>query len=190
LDDLVLGVHVGLSHPGGQPGAGSAATTPNMSDLAPTSLPVGLDVGWALTPAVYAGATVEWGPTMEQQRGACFSCSAGSLFHAEGELRFFLLPHQFATPWLSLGAGWEAIHESYGSGLGSANYDGPVLADVRLGVDFRDNRLAVGPYFGVAFAEFIDRSLEPSPAGLSSDIDARSVHEWFTLGVRGAFRPF
>ena len=51
------------------------------------------------------------------------------------------------------------------------------------------NRLSLGPYFGVAFAEFVDHSLDPSPAGADDTVEGLAVHEWFTLGVRGTYRP-
>jgi len=190
---LELGVHVGIAHPGGSVGAGSAATTPTVSAVAPTWIPVGLDAGVRLSPRVYLGATAEWGPTLEQANGSCFACNTASAFQAEGEARFYMSPRSLFDPWISLGAGWEVMHVALGSSPGttaSATYDGPVLGTIKVGLDVRWRAIALAPYFGLSLAEYTSRSLDPAPSGASSTVGALALHEWFTLGVRATYGPY
>ncbi len=188
---LELGLHLGVAHPGGQVGGGSAATTPTVGAVAPTWVPLGLDAGLRLLPHVYMGATLDWGPTIEHSLGDCFECNVASDLQLGGEVRFYLAPTHLLDPWVSLGAGWESLHLALGSvATSSATYDGPVLAALKVGLDVRSRAIAVGPYFGVSFGEYLSRSLEPAPPGESSEVGARAVHEWFVLGLRGAFGPY
>lgn len=50
--------------------------------------------------------------------------------------------------------------------------------------------LAIGPFVGVSFAEYVVHSLDPAPPGATSAVDGRSVHEWFTLGIHGTYGPW
>ncbi len=187
-----FGVRVGIAHPGGAVGAGSQATTPNVSDVAPTWLPLGVDAGYRLLPAVYVGASVEWGPTLALGEGGCVSCSGGYDLQGRAEIRFYAVPSGTWDPWISFGLGWEALRvaQGYGSATASSTYDGPILTNLQVGLDVRSRALAVGPYFGVSWDEFVQRSLDPAAAGESSSIDGKSVHEWFTFGVHGSYGPW
>ncbi len=184
-----LGVHVGLAHPGGQVGAGSAATTPNVADLAPTWLPIGIDGGYRLWPTVYVGATLEWGPTAGS--GACGSCSGANDFQARSEVRLYAAPRSTFDPWLSFGFGWEMLHLSLGQGAASASatYDGPVLVNAGLGIDVRSRAFAMGPFFGLSLGEYASHSLDPAPPG-EPPLSGHTVHEWFMLGLRGTYGPW
>ena len=96
------------------------------------------------------------------------------------------------NPWLSVGAGWEALHLALGSGSATASavYSGPVLANFQFGLDVRARAFAFGPYFGVALAEFTSRFLSPAPAGEVSSVGDLALHEWFTVGVRANYVLF
>ena len=185
-----LGIRLGVEHPGGAVGAGSRATTPSVSDVATTGLPIGLDAGYRLGRNAYVGASVEVAPTLAQGGGLCVSCDGGYDVQGRTEIRFYALPASTWDPWLSAGFGWEALHVAQGQGSASATYDGPVLGNVQVGLDVRSRAIAVGPYFGVSLAEFVMHSLDPSPAGETSSISGRVVHEWFTFGVRGSYGPW
>jgi len=186
---LELGVHVGLAHPGGAVGAGSAATTPNVADIAPTWFPIGLEGGYRFWPTVYVGATLEWGPTTGS--GPCGACSEADDLQAHGEVRLYAAPRSTFDPWLSFGFGWEVLHLSLGQGStgASASYDGPVLLAVALGLDVRSRAFAVGPFFGFSMGEYASHSLSPAPPGEPS-VGGHALHEWFTLGVRGTYGPW
>jgi hypothetical protein len=189
---LELGVTLGIAHPGGAVGSGSAATTPNVSDVVPTWLPIGLDGGYRLWPHAYLGAALEWGPAVAQGEGSCGACSGGYDFQGRVEVRFYALPGKTFDPWASFGLGWEVLHLALGQGSGaaSATYDGPILGDLEIGVDVRSRAFAVGPYFGFAVAEFVRHSIDPAPTGETSSIDGRAAHEWFRLGLRGTYGPW
>lgn len=185
-----LGVRVGIAHPGGAVGAGSPATTPSVSDVAPTWVPIGLDGGYRLWRSVYVGASFEWGSTVGQGGGgSCVSCVSGYDLQGRTEVRLYALPARTWDPCLSLGFGWEVLHIAQGDSS-SATYEGPILGNLQVGLDVRSRAFAVGPYFGASLAEFVTRSLDPAHVGETSSIDGRVVHEWFTFGVRGSYGPW
>jgi hypothetical protein len=180
-----VGVRVGVAHPGGQLGAGSPATTPNLSDLAETALPLGIDAGYRIVPALYLGASLVWAPAFGDASTYCAACGFRYDVQATSDLRVYLLPYAFATPWLSFGSGWEVLHVSFTPG--DATYQGPIVANLQAGVDLRKGRVAFGPYVGAAFAVFSLRSLDPSPP--NEPVPAYGIHEWFTLGLHGSYGP-
>jgi hypothetical protein len=184
---LELGLQIVIAHPAGAVGAGSPATTPRVGDLAPTWLPVGLDGGYRVTPHVYLGATLEWGPITGQALG-CPGCGFRYDLQGRAELRLHALPRNTFDPWLSLGFGWEVLQLSLPSA--SATYNGPVLTHLEVGVDVRSKVIAVGPYFGLSLSEFATHSLDPVPPGETSSVEGQAVHEWFSFGLRGTYGPF
>jgi hypothetical protein len=186
---LQLGVRLGLAHPGGAVGAGSGATTPNLGDFAPTWLPVGIDAGYRLRPFAYVGASLDWGPTVEQGRASCAVCGVGYDLQVRTDLRFYGFPTGTWNPWISFGLGWEVLRVPFGSGA-SAMYQGPVLGSFQVGLDVHSRAIRVGPYFGMSLGEFITHTLDPAPSGETTAVDGRTVHEWFTLGVRGSYGPW
>ncbi len=187
-----LGVRIGVEHPGGSVGAGSQATTPKVGDVAPTWLPIGLDAGYRFWRGAYVGASLELGPTIGQRGGPCVSCDVGYVFQGRPEIRLYALPSGTWDPWLSLGFGWEVLHvtQGRGSATSGATYDGPILGNVQVGLDVHSRAVAVSPYFGVSLAEFVTHALDPAPAGETSSIQGRAVHEWFAFGVRGSYGPW
>lgn len=170
-------------------GAGSVATTPRVSDIAQTWIPIGVDGGYRVAPSAYVGLSLDWGPLLGNDSGLCSACGLRYDLQTRAELRLDLAPRRTVDPWFGLGAGWEVVHLSLGSTTtSSATYQGPVLADLRFGVAFRGRRIAVGPFLGAALGTFVTRSLDPAPHGESSSVGV-ALHEWFMLGVRGTYGP-
>jgi hypothetical protein len=190
-EGVELGVTFGIAAPFGAVGAGSPATTPAVRDVATTWLPIGLDAGYRLGPSAYLGGTLEWGPTVGLGNGYCGPCDVGYDLQVRAEVRFYLVPSGVLDPWLSLGFGWEVLHAALGLGSvrDGATYHGPILGNVQVGLDLKARAIAVGPYLGLSLAEFVWHSLDPPPAGETSSIDGRVVHEWFTFGLRGTYGP-
>jgi hypothetical protein len=184
-----LGARLGMAHPGGPVGAGAYATTPNVSDVAQTWVPLGIEGGYRFSPVVYAGATLAWGPLVGNQSGLCSACNFRYDLQVRPEVRLYLNPRGTVDPWFSVGPGWEVLHVSIGdSPSGDATYEGP-FGEAEFGVDVRLHALAIGPYLGAAVGGFVTRSLDPEPAHESSSF-GMAPHEWFTLGVRGSYGPW
>jgi hypothetical protein len=186
-----FGASVGVAHPGGSLGGGSVATTPHVSDVAETWVPFGLDAGYRFAPWAYLGATVLWGGTFGSDSGNCAACGFRYDFQALTDVRLYPFPSSPVSPWVAFGVGWEVMHVNFDADgpTATADYQGPVLANVQLGLDLRKSAVAIGPYVGLELAEFALHTLDPAPSGESAAVGAHSVHEWFTLGLRGTYGP-
>jgi hypothetical protein len=171
-------------------GGGSVATTPSVSDVAETWFPIAVDGGYRISPGVYVGATLQWGPVVGNDNALCGACSFRYDLQVQADLRFYPFPTSTLNPWVSYGAGWELLHLAFaGSPTPTATYQGPLVCDFQLGLDVRSRAVAVGPYLGVALGEFVVRSLDPEPRGEPS-LESHALHEWFTVGVRGSYGPW
>jgi hypothetical protein len=184
-----LGARLAMAHPGGPLGAGPAATTPTLDEIAQTWVPIGIDGGYRFTRAVYAGLTLAWGPLIGDQAALCGACNFRYDFQVKPELRVYLAPEATVGVWLSIAPGWEVLHLSLGdSPSGDATYQGP-FGEAELGLDIRLHAFAMGPYLGAAVGGFLARSLDPEPPHEPSSFGV-AAHEWFSLGVRGSYGPY
>jgi hypothetical protein len=166
------------------------ATTPEVSDVAETWLPLGLEGGYRISPGAYVGALLQWGPLIGDDSVLCAACGFRYDLEALGEVRLYPFPNSAVTPWVSFGMGWEIMHLSFNDPSNpTATYEGPVLGNFQVGFDVRSKSFAAGPYFGAELAEFTTRSLDPEPPGESSTFP-QAVHEWFTVGLRGTYGPW
>jgi len=155
-----------------------------MSDVAETAVPIGADVSYRLTPRLDLGGSLVFAPAFGDDSAYCVSCGLRYDFQLTGVVRLFAWPTAIVSPWVSYGAGWEALHVNFASSA-SAAYQGPIVADVQLGLDLRKKRVAVGPYLGVTAADFVVRSLDPAPPHEPSASSA--FHAWFTVGLHGSY---
>jgi hypothetical protein len=181
---LDLGARVGVSHPVGMLGNGSLATTPSLSDVGETAVPFGVEAGARLIPRLHLGGSLVFAPAFGNDSAYCASCSFRFDLQATAVLRFYLSPADAVSPWISYGAGWEVFYASFFDGT-HATYQGPVFADVEVGVDLRKEGIAVGPYVAGSAGAFVARSLDPSPSGEPGP--SVSVHGWFTVGIQGTY---
>jgi hypothetical protein len=184
-----LGARLGYSLPTGTLSNGAAAST-HLSDLETASVPIGIDAGFRFSHLAYLGATVAWGPGIAPNNPA--TCPPGlSCFRQDAQLRvegrLYFDPSNTVNWWMGFGAGWEvaAFAQSAGGSTVTATFTGPVFGDLQIGFDSR-TRPAIGPYFGLTFAEFVTEGIHPAAAPVSTWLDP-SLHVWFTLGLHGSY---
>lgn len=189
---LQLGARLGYALPLGA--VDDSGTS--LSNLQTAAVPIGVDAGYRLTPRLYLGGTVAWGPgTAPKASSPCtsagVSCSRQDA-QVRGEVRFYFAPEAKVGGWLALGAGWElaSFAQTSGGDTITATRTGPILPDMQLGVDFRRGATAIGAYFGVSFAMFVTQGLDPSASPVSTWILDRGAHAWTTLGLRGSYGPW
>lgn len=191
---LQLGARIGYALPTGAVSGDASLSTP-MSKLETASVPIGIDVGYRLSPKTYLGGTLVWGagiapntPGTCPQNASCFRQDA----QLRAEARFYFAPERKVSWWASVGAGWEVAafsQSANGQGI-TATLTGPVLADLELGFDSRRGAGGIGPYFGFSAGEFLTHGESPAAAPVATWIDSPSVHVWFTLGLKGAYGPW
>jgi hypothetical protein len=183
-----VGARLGFAAPSGNLYSGSA----RMSDLDSATVPIGIDLGYRLSPGTYLGVTVAWGAGLS---GLSTTCPPpASCFKDDSQIRFevreYLAPHGKVGWWIGAGAGWElfGFGRTVGDSTTTATFQGPVFADVQLGVDFRKGMFAAGPYVGMTIGEFTTEALDPAPGGEPGI--SPSVHVWLSLGMRVSYGPW
>jgi hypothetical protein len=150
---LQLGARIGYALPAGALSDDSALNT-SMSHLETASVPIGIDAGSRLSPRVYLGGTVAWGPGFAPNTpGTCpasVSCFRQDA-QLRAEVRYYFAPERKVAWWGSLGAGWELAafsQSAQGSGV-TSTLTGP-LGDLEVGFDARRGARAIGPYVGLS----------------------------------------
>jgi hypothetical protein len=190
-----IGARLGYALPTGQLGGGSFNT--HVSDLETASVPVGLDAGVRLTPRLYVGGTVTWGPGITPNVGG--PCSGSAVHCAEhdmqarAEARFYFAPQAASTGWFAVGVGWEVatFAQSVGSYSATSTLTGPIFPDLELGVDVKTRSgIALGPYIGLTVSTFVTDGVDPAAAPVATWIPNPSPHTWITLGLRGSYGPW
>lgn len=190
-----LGARLGYALPMGTLAGTASALNTRLSALETASVPIGVDVGYRFSPYLYLGGTLAWGAGIAPNSpGPCQQTDV-SCFRQDVQLRvesrFYFAPYARTRPggWLAVGLGWEvaSFWQSVGGSTTTATLTGPILPDLQLGFDVQRGPLGIGPYLGVAFAEFVTHGVDPAATPASTWIDDRAVHTWITLGVHGSY---
>ncbi len=183
---IELGWRTGYAMP-----AGDAIGMPNgqkalaLGDVVTGALPLRLEGGYRLVPAVFVGADVELARALLSAQQGCpvpgVSCRASRILFGP-EVQLHAWPGGEADPWAGIALGYEVLNVD--STLGGGSFRGGTL-ELSLGVDWRpDVRLAIGPFAAGALGWFLGCT---SSSGASCSLPAIGTHEWLTLGVRAAF---
>jgi len=113
------------------------------------------------------------------------NCSGHDLrFGVQGQYHFS--PTESADPWFGLGVGYESlvVTESRPTVTHPFTSNGWEFVNVQGGTDFKlSDRFTLGPFLSVSFDQFSTDKADNS----SFDIKDKSLHEWITLGAKGAF---
>jgi hypothetical protein len=210
---LALGVRSGYAMPSGKVGA----TIPgwNAQDMSATvkgTIPIGLDVGYRITSAVYLGGSFQYavGFANKDEGALCqrLDCSVRVTTFG-GDLRLRLLRSAALVPWIGVGVGYEimtadetelASARTGAQLIGSLTVKGLQFVIVHLGGDFMaSRRLTVGPYVSVSLGKYsafsskegafsFDPNGPPTyTVSRSGDLNDTQLHRWFTIGLRAQF---
>jgi outer membrane protein W len=183
---LSFGVRTGYMIP-----TGSAFSANNvsakMSDTIAGGLPLWLDAGYRITPNIYVGLYADLALLFVAST-ACpsgASCS-GSQFRIGANAHYHFLPDGKIDPWAGLGIGYEHLH--YGVTLGESDNgvsaSGFEFVNLQVGGDYKlTDAIAVGPFLSLSFGEYGGASINGNDV---PNFD-KTLHEWFTIGVRGKY---
>ena len=185
--NLKLGVGLGYSIP-----FGDASKGEKLSDVAAGEVPVELELSYRFTHAISAGVYGGYGfglVSSSSVEGVKASDVIDSIttwrFGVQGEYEFQKLGPAIPYAGLRVGYVTESVKQKNGGGTSSAS--GWEYLTVLAGADFEvAKELAVGPFASFAFGQYTTaKSADGSSASIpSSD---QTMHEWLTIGVRGAF---
>jgi hypothetical protein len=178
----IKGVEVGLRLGYAIP-MGSAVSGTSLSDTTSGQIPLQLDAGYRFDQNWFAGAYVGFGIVLPKNCPAGDSCSGNDLrFGVEGQYHLSQLGLSF-DPWLGLGVGYEIGHASDNSG--SSNLKGLEFANLSLGANFRMSpNFGLGPVLGLTLGQYSTISSGDASVDVG---DAKAMHMWLQLGVRGVF---
>jgi outer membrane protein W len=201
-----IGARAGYAFSAGNIGALPNGTDENLSTFVSGQLPLWLDVGYRITPALYLGGFFQYGfgfvneDRQDGCRNANVSCSASDIrLGVMG--RYHLSPAGPVLPWLGFGFGYEW-------GMFSVNVDQPLIgnpdtestwsgfefANFQAGADYHlAPRVAVAPFVSVSIGQYQSVSNTTTIGSTSTtaneDLAKKSLHEWILIGVRFAFMP-
>jgi hypothetical protein len=185
-----LGLRVGYSRPMG----GIAQDAP-LSDIVSSRFPLWFDVGFRIGPHWYVGAFLQYG-FVSMPSSYCGKCSAHDIAGGAGAM-VHLTPHALIDPWLGIGAGYESVSGTEHTFGNNFSFSGFQLFNLQGGVDYTLEHLALGPFVSLSVGQYSTSTItvfpDPALGGNGSvsttvgDIKGQVLHEWLTIGVRGAY---
>jgi opacity protein-like surface antigen len=198
-----VGVRTGYAFAAGHTGALANSDDQNLGDWISGQWPIWIDAGYRFNPSLYLGGYFQYGFGFvnEDQRTGCrnanVDCSASDTrLGVMG--RYHFGPAWQFSPWVGLGFGYEwasvSIHESVFSTTTDIGFSGFEFANLQVGADYDvASRFVIGPFFSLSFGQYRNRSTTVSGGSSSSTTDQspakESIHEWFLIGLRAAFKP-
>ena len=187
-----LGLRTGYGIPFGHTGKAPGDTTDDkLSSSIKGEIPLWVDLGYRLNPAMYVGASFQYGFGLvpDNQCPSPASCSVSDL-RLDANFIYHLTPDQAAEVWLGFGAGYEWLRFS-ASALGitvDGSGSGFEFANFQIGADIAATPVfALGPFVSFSLGQYRHVSLNGGGQSTDADITDKSLHEWLVLGVKGTF---
>lgn len=213
---LALGLRLGYALPMGKLGtAATPGTTPNtskddLSDTVTGMVPIWIDVGYRVNPAIYVGGFFQYGFGFvnKDNSTACnqgISCSAHDIALG-ANIHYHIQPAAQFDPWIGAGLGYEILGVSE-SGTATAQVGTQAISItvddsgstkgfqfliLEAGGDFTPAPdFVVGPFVSFALGQYSTYSVSGTSGGVTrsqdGDLTDTGMHEWLTIGVRGQF---
>ncbi len=172
----------------------------DVSDTLSGMIPLQLDIGYRVIPALMVGGYAQYGFGIVGGRlgDLCDASSADCGAHDVRlgvQLQYHLSPSEQIDPWLGAGIGYEWLTYTTSGGGTDVSTTGHGFEFLMLqgGVDFPvGDGYGIGPFVSFSLGQFGSYSQSCDGqclgfSGQSGDIDKKALHEWLTLGVRGTF---
>jgi hypothetical protein len=192
------GLRVGYGLPFGELRADS-----DLNDGISGQIPLWLDVGYRLNPALFLGGYVQYGfgfvggaidESCDDTDGV--DCSATDI-RLGLQLHYHIAPRSTANPWLGLGVGYEWMSLGVEAGGDEAVFtsSGFEFINLQAGLDFGlADHLFAGPFISLSLGQYDEVSVDCDGAICSTlgragdaEIEDTATHGWFVLGVRATY---
>jgi hypothetical protein len=171
---LELGARIGWAVPAGHAYSGS-----NLAALVNGALPLQLDVGYRLTPALSVGAYASWAlARVDAHVTEAAGVKGASVLRAGLRVSYALLDlSPTLVPWAGLGAGYQRLNLDAASDF---TYTGWDVALVEMGADWKVSpSLRAGPFVSWSLGRYLNLN--------GGDLSPKGGHAWVTLGLRGTY---
>jgi hypothetical protein len=183
---LTFGLRVGYAVVGGD-----AVKDGPMNEVIDGAIPVQLDLGYAVSPAITVGGYFGYGfgRLNSDISDGCdaldLDCSASvTRVGVQGDYSFLGVSPSL-VPWAGIGVGYEWAELEIEDETDT--FSGFEL-DLQGGLDLQVSRhLRVGGFLSFGLGQFSKETLDPDPDGVSGSIDDKGIHGYFTIGLRGQF---
>jgi len=198
---FVLGLRLGYALPMGSLANNPDGSSSKMTDGVAGHFPIWLDLGYMVSPNVMLGAYAQYafGSVAGDLKRACDQASSAGISCSAHDIRlgfqaqYHVAPQAMVNPWFGLGVGYELLTIGFsGAGQsGSTTAEGFEFANLQAGADIKAlPNLGVGPFVSFSFGQYgsVSNSGSVAEGGSGGDIENKAIHEWLTLGVRGAFK--
>jgi hypothetical protein len=189
---IELGFRTGYALPmGDEQGASNGNPAVSLGDEINGVMPLWFDVGYRFNPNMMVGGFLQYGVAfINGGKTGCdqvgVSCSANDVI-VGAQFHYHIIPDGPWDPWVGGGIGYEILgfSEDYMGQNFSGNVNGFEFLNLQGGVDYKVvPNFGVGPFLMLSFGEYSNcSSNQVSPCTLPST----ALHEWFTIGVRGAY---
>jgi hypothetical protein len=196
---IEVGLRSGYAIPLGGLTGGGVNGSADLSKIYNGVIPIWVDAGYRLNPNMMIGAFFQYGVGLINTSGALssagcgkngVSCS-GSDLKFGAQFHYHLMPDQTIDPWAGIGIGYEigSASASAGGQSAGASYSGFQFVDIQVGADYKAMpNLGIGPFIDFSLGQFSSCSFTGAASGTGScSIPQQAMHEWFTIGLRGAY---
>jgi hypothetical protein len=180
-----IGARLGYGIPMGKIVDAGGVQGEKLSEWVSFQVPLWLDLGFLITPNILVGAYGTFGLVKTSDDFCGDSDCSGNSYRFGVQAQYHISPAESVNPWVGLGFGYEVLNikrevkEAFG---------GWEFANIQAGADFKlSDGVGLGPF--VSFS--LDQYRAYSRDGDAVEIDQlgdKALHQWLTLGVRGAFR--
>jgi outer membrane protein W len=190
---FMLGARLGYSHAFGKVAdkiAGFDAA--DMSEYVSGNVPIWLDLGYMVTPNIMVGFYGQYGigvPASDMCDADAVDCSA-SIVRLGAQAQYHISPAESIDPWVGLGFGyeWGSLTAEAAGDEASSSVRGFEFVNLQGGADFKlAPNFGLGPFLSFSLGQYAKYSTETINGNNNYSIDETAMHEWLTVGVRGAF---
>jgi hypothetical protein len=170
----------------------------SLSDTIGGLLPIWIDAGYRFSSTLYLGAFFQYGIGFAKCRTDLGErCSANEQMFGI-DLHYHFMPGRTFDLWGGVGVGYEILSSTFtasgadGGVTTSESVNGFDFINLQLGVDYKPApSLGLGPFVLLLsvgqFSNCSYRSFLSGAGPLNCSITNQTLHEWFTIGVRGAY---
>ena len=192
-DDVYSGIELGARTGysialGSATGSGPGAPSANLGDVISGAIPLWIDAGYRFaSPNLFVGAYFQYGIGFNGSQLNNCQCSTNVVMYGL-QAHYHFLPDQTIDPWVGYGIGMESANASgpNGTGLSLSGWDYGIF---QVGADYRGlvDNLSVGPMLMFGLGQYGNASTSQGGQSSSQSIPNTALHEWLTIGVRGAY---